>query len=82
MSHQDEELEQYGETGIYTGDVKVPAWLKLSYLIIPIWGIVWLFLYWNGASGWIDRGHWDELEKAANTQFPIENANEPIKKTN
>lgn len=79
MSEDEDEIEEYGNTGIYSKDKKVPGWLKLSYLILPIWGIIWMFLYWNGASGWIDRGHWNQLEKVANTQFPLENANQPVK---
>ena len=69
MKISDDEIEQYGETGIYSADAKVPLWLKIAYIALPIWGIIWMFLYWNGASGWIDRGQWWELEKAANTQW-------------
>lgn len=76
MTHSDDEIEEYGETGIYSADAKIPGWLKLTYLILPIWGIIWFFFSWNGAAGWMDRGHWSELEKAANTQFPNVNYND------
>lgn len=82
MNQQDEELEQYGETGIYSADKKIPPWLKLFYLILPVWGIIWWFLFWNGATGWLDRGSWNELEQAANTQFPLQNANQPEELSN
>lgn len=71
-SRFDEELEEYGdgESTIESRDAKIPGWLKLIYLTLPIWGIIWLFLYWNGVHGWLDRGYWLQLEKAANTTFP------------
>jgi|APSaa5957512535_1039671.scaffolds.fasta_scaffold633806_2 hypothetical protein len=50
-------------------DTKVPKFLKLLYLILPIWGIIWFFLYWNGSNGYLDRGHWRELQEAAKTTF-------------
>jgi hypothetical protein len=77
MSTDENEAEEYGETGLYTFDKKVPWWLKLSYFVFPIWGFIWFYLFWNGATGWIDRGHWNELEKAANTTFPISNYQDP-----
>lgn len=70
------ELDFY-EGGTITSDHnRVPTWLKWVYIIMPIWGIIWLFLYWNGLSGWLDRGYWIQLEKAANTTYPYINANE------
>jgi hypothetical protein len=72
----DEDIEYYGDQTIASKDAKVPRWLKWSYPIIILWGFVWLFLYWNGAHGWIDRGYWYQLEQAANTTIPFENATE------
>ncbi|NGX41999.1 MAG: hypothetical protein K940chlam7_00273 [Chlamydiae bacterium] len=69
MSDHDEELEKYGDPRIASGNAKIPGWLKVVYFSLPIWGIIWLFLYWNGVSGWLDRGHWNQLEKAANTTY-------------
>ena len=64
-----EELEEYGDPYITSKDAKVPWWLKLTYIVLPIWGIIWFYLYWNGVEGWLDRGYWHALEKAANTTF-------------
>jgi hypothetical protein len=47
----------------------VPGWLKLTYWTLPFWGIFAFFLYWNGSRGWLDRGHWEGLQKAANTTW-------------
>lgn len=74
-----EELAEYGDSGIKEGNVAIPKWLKLCYVTLPIWGIIWWFLYWNGVQGWLDRGYWNELEKVANTTFPLKNYNESPK---
>lgn len=47
----------------------VPRWLIATYIIMPIIGIIIFVLYWNGSSGWLDRGYWQQLQKAANTTF-------------
>lgn len=53
-------------------DKGIPLWLKLVYIFVPIWGLIILWLYWNGNfGGWLDRGHWGELQQAANTKFPV-----------
>lgn len=62
-----DELETYGDEGITSKDAAVPTWLKLTYLILPIWGILAFWMYWNGSSGWLDRGYWQQLQRAANT---------------
>jgi hypothetical protein len=49
----------------------IPRWLKLTYLILPFWGILAFYLYWNGSKGWLDRGSWEQLQKAANTTYPF-----------
>lgn len=66
----DEEIEDYGETGIQSGNAPIPRWLIMVILILPFWGLVWFALFWNGSYGWLDRGHWHELQRAANTTFP------------
>ncbi len=71
------DIEEYGDEDIASADAKIPGWLKWSYLILIVWGIIWLFLYWNGAKGWIDRGYWFQLEQAANTTVPFRDADEP-----
>jgi len=75
----DEEMDVYGDTGIESKNAKIDGWLKFVYIILPIWGIIWMFLYWNGVHGWLDRGHWNELEKAANTTISNHNYSESDK---
>ncbi len=71
------DIEDYGDEGIASADAKVPGWLKWSYIILPIWGFIWLFLYWNGSVGWLDRGYWQQLERAANTTRPSMDMDNP-----
>lgn len=73
MSQNENEAELYGDPGIASYDAKVPKFLLLTYLLLPIWGVVTFFYFWNGSLGWFDRGYWHELQIAANTTFPIEN---------
>ncbi len=73
--HFSGEIELYGDPGIASFDAKVPKFLLLTYLLLPIWGFVSLYYFWNGSRGWFDRGYWHELQIAANTTFPIENQN-------
>ncbi|MCC5832215.1 MAG: hypothetical protein JJU12_04140 [Chlamydiales bacterium] len=55
-----------------TEDHKVPKFLYAAYLIVFVWGI-WAFIaYWNGSSGWFDRGNWKQLQEAAHTTYPFE----------
>ncbi len=69
------EIELYGDPGIATFDAKVSKFLIATYLLLPIWGFVTLYYFWNGSFGWLDQGYWRELQIAANTTFPIENQN-------
>ncbi len=71
-----DELELYADGSIQSKNAKIPGWLKLVYLILPFWGLLWWILFWNGSYGWFDRGSWHELQKAANTTFPYENADQ------
>lgn len=66
----EDEIEEYGDLYITSKDAKVPLWLKVTYCVLPIWGIICFFLFWNGATGWLDGGSWPRLQKAANTTFP------------
>jgi hypothetical protein len=70
-----DEAEFYGDTGIASLDAKVPKFLKWTYAILPVLGLIGLYIFWNGSVGWFDRGAWRELQIAANTTFPIENQN-------
>ena len=67
-NYADKEIFEYEDT-------KVPTFLKWVYVLIPLWGIFWAYHYWNGSSGILDRGHWQELEKAAKTTIPFEKSN-------
>jgi len=70
---KDDHIDVYGDHEVteYT-DKPIPTFLKWVYVLLPIWGIVWFFLYWNGSHGILDRGHWQDLEQAANTRAPYE----------
>lgn len=69
------EIEIYGDSGIVSHNNPVPNWLLLTYLALPIWGIVILYIFFNGSIGVFDRGYWGPLQQAANTTFPLHNAN-------
>jgi hypothetical protein len=74
-SHFLGEIKFYGDPEIASYDAKVPKFLIWVYILLPIWGILALYVFWNGSFGWFDRGYWHELQIAANTTFPIENQN-------
>lgn len=75
------EIEMYaGDQSIRSADAKVPLWLKLTYIILPIWGVISFSMYWNGSHGWLDRGYWQQLQRAANTTFPYINEDDPTMK--
>lgn len=68
----DHEIEYYGDAGIESKDAPVPFWLKFNYVFWILWGIVWFYYFWNGSTGgWLDRGYWNELQRAANTVYPF-----------
>lgn len=71
-----DDIDYYGDEYIASHHGTVPGWLKIQYVIWPAWGVIWLMLYWNGSSGYLDRGYWQQLQRAANTTFPIVNQNE------
>jgi len=68
----DEHLEYYGDPGIVSKDAPVPRWLKWTYILLPIWGICSWYYYFEGSHGWLDRGYWQQLQRAALTTFPTE----------
>jgi hypothetical protein len=65
--------EDYENEVFHSSDAKVPKFLKWTYILLPIWGIITLYIFWNGSTGWFDRGAWQQLQVAANTTFPTEN---------
>ncbi len=50
-------------------ETPIPRWLLWTYITLPIWGLITLYLYWNGSWGWLDRGYWQQLQQAADTTF-------------
>lgn len=68
-NHDHDELEFYGDPGITSANKPVPSWLKWVYILLPLWGLLWFSLYWDGSYGWLDRGYWHPLQQAANTTF-------------
>ncbi len=74
MSHEDD-VEHYGDPGIASAHAPVPSWLIYNYIFWPLFGLFWLYLFFNGSWGFLDRGYWFQLQQAANTTFPqIENS--------
>jgi hypothetical protein len=71
----DNEVQEYHDTPI-------PKFLMAIYVILPIWGIVWWALYWNGSQGFLDRGYWSDLERAAGTTMITEEPREASVKGN
>ncbi len=57
-----DEIEEYICTPI-------PRVFKLISLVVFIWGAYWFYSYSSGSTGWLDRGYWQELERAANTRL-------------
>jgi hypothetical protein len=55
-----------------SNDAGVPLILWITYVVVLVIGIVAFFLFWNGSSGWFDRGYWKELQEAARTTYPFE----------
>lgn len=73
----DDAIFHYGDPKISTAHAPIPKWLIWNYVFWIIWGLVWWHTFWNGSLGWFDGGYWAELQRAANTTFPIENVNAP-----
>lgn len=73
---EDDEIEHYGDDKIASYHGIVPNWLKYQYVFWIVWGFVWFWLFWNGSWGYFDRGYWQQLQRAANTTFPMINHNE------
>lgn len=66
---QEDEIEEYAEQ-ITSKDAPVPLFLKITYATLPFWGIFAMYYYWEGSVGWLDRGHWRQLQEVANTSYP------------
>ena len=60
---EEDDIELFAD-GISSKDAKISIWLKCLYVILPLWGILWFFLYWNGSTGILERGYWrSKIEK-------------------
>jgi hypothetical protein len=46
---------------------KTPLFLKITYSLLPIWGLITFYLFWDGTFGWLDRGAWQGLQQLSNT---------------
>lgn len=55
-------------------DRPIPKFLIMVYIILPVMGVYWFVNYWNGSSGFFDRGYWQSLQKAANTTYEPTNS--------
>lgn len=66
---EEAEAESFGDPEIRSADAPIPRFLYWIYILLPIWGVVVFFLFWNGSTGWSDRSHWAELQSAAETKF-------------
>ena len=64
------DAELYGDPGIASKDARIPKWLVCVNWVCVFIGLAVFYLYWNGSHGWLDRGYWNELQRAANTQYP------------
>ena len=63
------ETESFGDPDIRSADAPIPRFLYWTYILLPIWGGIVFFLFWNGSIGWSDRSYWAELQSAAETKF-------------
>lgn len=69
-SEEQSDLELYGDPGIASRNAPTPRWLIFSNIFFGILGFVVLYFFWNGSYGWLDRGYWNQLQRAANTVYP------------
>jgi hypothetical protein len=81
-AENEEDVFNYGDERIASAHNKVSPFLKAVYIIMPIWGIIWWFLYWNGTSGWLDRGYWQQLQRANSSAYPFINFNDQVSEEN
>lgn len=64
------DLELYGDPGIASRNAPTPKWLVISNWFFVFLGLLWFYLFWNGSFGFLDRGYWSQLQRAANTAYP------------
>jgi hypothetical protein len=44
--------------------------------ILLIWGVISFCYFWNEFRAWLDRGYWNQLQRAALTTFSSETLSE------
>lgn len=72
MKENDDEIEEYGGDPMITSkNAPIPGWLSKSYYFWILFGFVWFYFFWNGSYGWLDRGYWQQLQRAAQTTIPF-----------
>jgi hypothetical protein len=77
MSGNEKDVEMYsGDPQLLQANHEIPKFLKWTYIILPIWGVIAWFVFFNGTFGWFDPGHWSQLQWAANTKIPYFNADQ------
>lgn len=77
---ENEDRETYGDSGIVSLEGKVPNFLRWSYWVLLIWGILTLYFYGNGSCGFLDGKCWQGLQVAAKTTFPIIDEPQDVRK--
>ena len=70
-SHEHSDVELYGDPGIASKDHRVPLWLTINNWFWVFFGLFFFYYYINGSHGWLDRGYWAQLQRAANTTYPF-----------
>ncbi len=71
MNQDDEYLFDVPETE----ENRIPIFLYITYIVVLVGGILAFIAYWNGSHGFLDRGYWQQLQKAAYTTYPFERKN-------
>lgn len=70
-SNKDHPDLRYDDVEIPSNDAPVHPLLKFNYILWIVVGLAVGVLYWNGSWGWLDRGYWQDLQRAAYTTFPF-----------
>lgn len=68
--HADNEVAEFEDT-------PVPGFLKVTYVIVSLLGLIALLYFWNGSRGYFDRGYWYELQVAAGTTREVSSVTTP-----
>jgi hypothetical protein len=44
----DDEIQEYAQGEIRSRHGRINAWLLVVYVVLAVWGVVYLMLYWGG----------------------------------